>query len=1098
MPSPEPALEDVLPLTPLQEGLLFHASSDREDVYTVRTTVALTGPLDTDRLRSAFATLLARYPNLRVGFWYEDMERPVQFVTRDTTVPLRAVDLGSAPVEQAREEVARIEAAEAREPFDLTTAPPLRCVLVRHAADEHTLILTNHHIILDGWSMPILVRELMDAYAAGPDGGPRAPAPAFRDHLAWLASRDTGAAERAWTAALADAPESTDVLGPARGAKTARDAQTPGGDGEAARSLRVDLALTEDEAADLTEGPARTGVTVNSLIQTAWALVASRRTGSDDVVFGATVSGRSTGLPGAESMVGLLINTVPVRARLAPGESGADLARRIQDEQGSLIEHQHLGLGRIQRATGVAFDSLLVVENYPLDPELGRRSFAGVGVRDVDVHDATHYPLTLVALPGGEPRFVLGYRTDSCDEAGAKSLLAEFRHTLVALVRQPGLRPAELTPAAEPEKAALSAVNDTAVPVVPGLLGDVPEGGGQWSERVALVDADSGEVWDYAGFRGRVNRLARVLVERGVGPGDLVAVGVPRSVDLVVALHAVVVAGGAYLPLDLDYPAERLRFVLADARPRVVLTNCAGAGLVPEGEGERLILDSPDVRLSSFSGDAFSDRDRRCPLSPDDLAYVIYTSGSTGRPKGVGVSHGAIVNRLEWMQSRFPLSGDDRVLQKTPSAFDVSVWEFFWPFRAGAGLVVAAPGGHRDPAYLSRIIRERQVTTCHFVPSMLRIFLEEPSAAECRGLHRVFASGEALPTETAERFAQDLPGAGLFNLYGPTEAAVDVTWFDAFEDVGRTSVPIGRPVWNTRVYVLDALLRPVPEGVAGDLYLAGDQLARGYQGRFGLTAERFVADPFASGGRMYRTGDVARFRGGALEFVGRSDFQVKLRGQRVELGEIESALAAVPGATGAVVTVAANPSGEQVLAGYVSGGAAPERVREHAATVLPEYMVPTAVMAVAEWPLSLNGKLDRAALPAPDFGAGAGQGERPRDAREQVVCAAFATVLGLPEVHTGDHFFRLGGDSISALRLVAEISGGGFDVSVYDVFSHPTPAALAGLAREQTGEPGRAGQTEQPAAAAPDPGPAAPQPLVSLGADQMARLEGLGLDPDQG
>ncbi|WP_155988915.1 amino acid adenylation domain-containing protein, partial [Nocardiopsis sp. CNT312] len=634
-------------------------------------------------------------------------------------------------------------------------------------------------------------------------------------------------------------------------------------------------------------------------------------------------------------------------------------------------------------------------------------------------------------------------------------------------------------------------VNDTAVVVSGGVLGGSPGGAGRWSGRVALVDAGSGECWDYAGFRGRVNRLARLLVGRGVGPGDVVAVALPRSPDLVVALHAVVVAGAAYLPLDVEYPAERLGFVLSDSRARLVVTDGASAADLPGDTGEVLVLDDPLVveELSGLPGGEVSDAERVRPLHGADLAYVIYTSGSTGRPKGVGVSHGAIVNRLEWMQGRFPLGSEDRVLLKTPSAFDVSVWELFWPLRVGASLVVASAAGHRDPAYVARTVAEHGVTVCHFVPSMLRVFTEEPSAARCTGLRWVFSSGEALGSDTAERFARILPGTGLFNLYGPTEAAVDVTWFDAARDEGGGSVPIGVPVWNTRVYVLDAFLRPVPEGVSGELYLAGGQLARGYEHRPVLTAGCFVADPFGpSGSRMYRTGDVVRLRGGVLEFVGRADFQVKLRGLRIELGEVEAALAGAGGVADAVAVVADGSAGEPVLAGYVRWEAGAdrshERVRGEAGRTLPGYMVPAVLVDVEAWPLSPNGKLDRSALPAVEFGAEAGRGSVPVTGVERAVCAVFEEVLGLSGVGTGDDFFRLGGDSISALRLVSGLAEAGVTVDVHDVFTRPTPAALAALA----------GQTPQRKA---DPAPqASTEPLVDLGADQMALLERLGLDPE--
>ncbi|KIH96636.1 thioester reductase, partial [Streptomonospora alba] len=393
-----------------------------------------------------------------------------------------------------------------------------------------------------------------------------------------------------------------------------------------------------------------------------------------------------------------------------------------------------------------------------------------------------------------------------------------------------------------------------------------------------------------AGFDERVHRLARELIARGVGPESVVAVALPRSVELVVALHAVVCAGAAYLPVETDQPVERVAFVLEDAGPALLLCRDEDTADLPaEPAVPRIVLDDPATatRLAARDPGPVSDADRRAPLRGGHPAYVLYTSGSTGRPKGVVVSHGAIVNRLAWMQGAYGLGPDDRVLLKTPVSFDVSVWELFWPFAAGAGLVAAAPGGHRDPAYLAGLMKDTGVTVCHFVPSMLRLFVEEPRAALCTSLRRVFASGEALGAETARRLRDLLPRTALANLYGPTEAAVDVTAFEVGdEEFTGAGVPIGRPVWNTGVYVLDGRLAPVPAGVEGELYLSGVQLARGYVNRPGLSAERFAADPFgAPGARMYRTGDVVRWDAeGRLVFVGRSDFQVKVRGMRIELG----------------------------------------------------------------------------------------------------------------------------------------------------------------------------------------------------------------------
>ncbi|MEU9953225.1 amino acid adenylation domain-containing protein, partial [Streptomyces sp. NPDC047939] len=515
-------------------------------------------------------------------------------------------------------------------------------------------------------------------------------------------------------------------------------------------------------------------------------------------------------------------------------------------------------------------------------------------------------------------------------------------------------------------------------------------------------------------------------------PDEYWGVTVPCNLEL---LLAVLKAGAAYLPLDPEYPAERITYMLRDAAPVCVITDRADR-LTDDATTARVVLDGLDV-----SGYPWCDPSR--PLTPAHPAYVIYTSGSTGRPKGVVVSHGAIDNRLRWMQDAYGLTTQDRVLQKTPSSFDVSVWEFFWPLREGAALVVAEPGGHKDPAYLARLINEQAVTTCHFVPSMLQVFLTEADPGACAGLRRVFCSGEALPRETAHAFGRALPRVGLHNLYGPTEAAVDVS-FHACAPHDSGPVPIGQPVWNTRLYVLDAALRPCPPGVPGELYLAGRQLADGYLNRPDLTAGRFVADPFAGPARrMYRTGDLARWtEQGEVEYLGRTDHQVKLRGQRIELGEIEAALAARPQVDGACALVREDRPGDQRLVGYVTGGADPADVRAALARELPEHMVPSAVVALDAFPLNPNGKLDRRALPAPVFTGGGGV--RVMSAREEALALLFAEVLGASAVGPDDAFFDLGGTSLLAVRLVARVREEfGAELTIGSLFEASTPAALA-------------------------------------------------------
>ncbi|MFI5780661.1 amino acid adenylation domain-containing protein [Nocardia sp. NPDC051570] len=565
-------------------------------------------------------------------------------------------------------------------------------------------------------------------------------------------------------------------------------------------------------------------------------------------------------------------------------------------------------------------------------------------------------------------------------------------------------------------------------------------------EAVALVHAET--TLTYRELNGRANALAHQLIRRGVGPEDIVAVAVPRSPELLVALLAVLKAGGSYLPIDPSYPADRLAFMLADAAPMVVLADRATAATLPETVSPLLMPETPSGAPNPV------DADRRAVLRADHPAYLIYTSGSTGRPKGVAVSHRAIVNRLTWGQSIYGIDATDAVLQKTSAAFDVSVWELFWPLQTGARLVLADPEGQGDPAYLCDLIAAQSVTVAHFVPSMLAAFLDQIEGERLSSLRHVFTSGEGLPIDTARRL-RSRTAARLHNLYGPTETVVEVTFHEVGAELpGQGLVPIGLPVANSRVFVLDGRFRTVPVGVVGELYVAGVQLARGYRGRWGLTAARFVADPFDTGGRLYRTGDMVRWTSaGVLEFVGRSDDQVKIRGFRVEPGEIESVLRSHPSVTrAAVIARESAPEGGRQLIGYVTGrrdadAVDVEAVRRFAGARLPEYMVPAAIVVLDALPLSLNGKLDRRALPEPRFAPTADY-RAPRTEREQLFADLFAEVLRLARVGVDDGFFALGGDSISAIQVVSRARRSGVLIRPQDVLTHQTPQALAASARD--------------------------------------------------
>ncbi len=1012
-------VEEVLPLGPLQEGFFFHALVDgaEHDAYVVQQVIELTGPVDGLLLRTAAQRLLDRHAPLRACFRQLPDGRSVQVIASGVDVPWREVD-DAADAEA-------VAAAERAERFDLSQPPLMRCALIHLGAERSRLVLTFHHIIADGWSLPVLHRELLALYGDNPVPLP-AVAP-YRAYLGRIASADREAARAAWRTALDGVDEPTRLL----------ETSAPTGPIEPAQ-VRVEL--SERITAQLTARARERAVTLGTLVQGAWGLLLGRMTGQQDVLFGTTVSGRDAAVDGIESMIGLFINTLPTRLRWSPADTFGELLDRLQEEQSALLDHQHLGLAEIQRAVGHAgggelFDTLVVFENYPsnegvTDPT-GSIALAGHAF-----HDAVHYPLALIVKPGRRLDLRLKHHAQRLDAAAVQSLADRLTLVLEALAGDPARKVAELELLSPTELAGAHPVGETRAVPETTLAAAFAVQVAKTPDATAVIY--EGNALSYAELDARAETLARRLRARGVGREQFVAVAVSRSAELMVALLGVLKAGAAYLPLDLDYPADRLAYMLADSGATTVVTTDRDAVRLPAADGlDVLVVDAYDELWAEPSV---------VMARPDDPAYLIYTSGSTGRPKGVVVTHRAIVNRLAWMQGAYGLTADDRVLQKTPSSFDVSVWEFFWALCKGAAVVLAAPDGHRDPAYLARLIQAEQVTTMHFVPSMLEAFLvtdevtADPSWA--RSLRRVFSSGEAL-SGTASRRWRELTGVPLHNLYGPTEAAVDVT-FHEYDGAADTTVPIGRPVWNTGLRVLDSCLRPVPDGVPGELYLTGVQLARGYHRRPALTADRFVADPYAAGARMYRTGDLVRRRpDGTIDYLGRTDRQVKLRGNRVELGEIEAALTSHPTvARGAVVV-----RGQRLVAYAVPLSGAVVDVadlRAALAQALPASMVPEAYVVLDDLPLSPSGKLDQAALPAPEAERTARR--EPEGPAERLLTEIFAAVLGIEDLGPDDDFFQLGGDSISSIGVATRARAGGLQLSPRDVFTHRTPAALAAAA----------------------------------------------------
>jgi amino acid adenylation domain-containing protein len=1063
------------PLSFSQERLWFlDRLAPGTATYNIPAAVRLQGALWLDVFARSWREILARHDSLRTRFESRG-GAPVQVIDRQPTPgsELNLVDLAGLPAEARGRTASALARAEVARPFDLARGPVARATLVQLASDEHLLLLTLHHIVSDGWSMGVLVREVAALYDAFLNGRP-SPLPPLRiqypDFAEWQRARLTGErleAELAyWRERLAGAP----VL--------ALPTDRPRPAVASARGATIPFRLPEAVTAALRRLTEEQGATIFMTLLAALDALFERHTGQRDMVVGSMIANRTRAE--VEELIGFFINALAIRADLAGDPPFRALLDRVREAALGAFAHQDLPFEKLvaevqperDLSRSPLFQVVFLVQNTPQ----AALQLAGLTLSPVELEvKSAKFDLQVTVVE--HPRELGGsfnYSTDLFDATTMERLCRHFQ-TLVAgvagIAGSPDARLSELPLLSPAERQAILEWNGTAAdyPTEACLHELIAAQVARTPDAPALAFEDA--TLSYGELAARAGRLARHLCRLGVGPEVAVGVCVERSLELVVGLLAVLQAGGAYLPLDAAYPRERLARMLEDGRPPVVLAQAKTAALLPTHEGRTVLVDAP-LEL---------DEERSLPAIravPENLAYVIFTSGSTGRPKGAMNRHRSIVNRLLWMQEEYRIGPGDRVLQKTPASFDVSVWEFFWPLMTGACLVVARPGGHQDPAYLARTMAEREITTLHFVPAMLQVFLGEPEVERATALRQVMASGEALPAALAERFFARFPRVGLHNLYGPTEAAVDVTYWPCAP--GATVVPIGRPVANTAIRLLDAELRPVPVGVAGELLIGGVQLARGYLGRPDLTAERFVPDPTAGavGERLYRTGDLARhLPGGEVEYLGRIDHQVKIRGLRIELGEIEAALLSHPAVAEAVVLVR-EERGDRRLVAYLVGkeGGAPQaphaphspdtaELRAFLAAQLPEHMVPAAFVLLDALPLTPNGKVDRGALGriAPELpGGAAGEADAaPRGPLEEILAEIWSDLLAVERPGRDASFFELGGHSLLATQLVSRLRQAlDLELPLRRIFEAPTIARLAaliqGLAGEQAGAAGSA------------------------------------------
>ncbi|GAC71059.1 putative non-ribosomal peptide synthetase [Gordonia soli NBRC 108243] len=1050
----------VWPLSPLQRGLHFQselASAGRRsgavDVYVAQAVLTLGGGVDIGRLRTAAEMLLAEHRVLRSGFVRTPSGAVVAVVPTSVEVPWEVVEISDMDEADVERRIDRLREEQRVLPFDLREPPLVRFVVARSPRATH-LIVTNHHIVLDGWSGPLVLADLLALYATGFTYTSQVSTGTgdFADYLRRIGSADDTAGLAAWREVLAPVDGPTLVSASAEATVEA---------------LPRDLAvlLDAETTAGIDDLTRRHGVTAATVLQFAWAVLLSRVTGERVVTFGETVSGRPADLDGVESMVGLFINTLPAVVDVDPSALVVDVLRKVQADKVAVLDHQHLGLPEIVTASGapIGFDTLAVHESYPVDTDSVASADAveGLDIRGIDIRDSTHYPLNFITSRSGDQTLLKLKYLPSAFSDRQVSVFADVLVRLLTTIAEQAdrLQVADISLVDEADyRAGISAPVTDTVNTDASLVELFARSVAANSDGVAVSDGGwSGASLRYTDLDRRSDAIASALVARGVRTGDLVGVATARSVDLVSTILGVLKAGAGYLPLDTTNPTERLRFIISDATPPVVVTDSSTAGLELWSQlpGQTVVADVADL----FDEGAGVAR----PLvvtHADARAYVIYTSGSTGRPKGVEVTHRDVVTLMDTAATDFEFRSDDVWTMFHSYAFDFSVWELWGPLLSGARLVVVGRDVARAPEEFLRLLSRERVTVLSQTPSAFYQLSDarRRDRSHPLSLRYVVFGGEALNFEQVRRWFDEHPGddAVLVNMYGITETTVHVS-FRALDPstvrAGDASF-IGRPLASLGIHILDDRLRPVPEGVVGEMYVVGGQLAQGYLRRPELTATRFVADPFGGGGqRLYRTGDLARRVGDDIEYLGRGDAQVQLRGFRIEFGEVEAALLSAPGVTAAAATIVDGKGSGELLVGHVvvddPAALDPQAIRQAAAAAVPAYMVPDLVVAIDAIPLTANGKLDRAALPAPETAAVAGDYVAPASPAQEAVAGVFAEVLGLDPAEVGatTSFFDLGGNSLSATRVAARIADVlAADVSVRDIFDTPTVRELAVVA----------------------------------------------------
>jgi amino acid adenylation domain-containing protein len=1050
-----------IPLSSAQRRLWFiDRLDDASKAYHISTACRLLGRLDREALQSALNALIKRHESLRTIF-VESNGELVQKVIQDGTFWLSEADLRSCGAEEARVEVRRLVQAAMGTAFDLGSGPLIRGRLIQLKTDEHIFLIVMHHIISDGWSIGVLLSEigaLYDAYhEERPSGLPPLPVQ-YGDyahwHQSWSNSEEVRKQLTYWKTSLHGAPVLLELP---------HDRPRPAV--QSYHGENIDLCLSADLVAGLRACSRRLNMTLAMTVFAAWSILLVRLTGQNDVVVGVPIANRRR--TELEGLIGFFVNTLAIRSRFPKGTRVDDVLRQIRETMIAAYANQdapfeHL-VDVLQPVRSLSYNPVFQVmfawQNTPRETI----QLKNLTLEEVDIAACTAQFDLLLSLREIDREIVgsLNYASDLFNYETVKRWVGYLENVLIDVAHHPHKTIFEVNLIGDAERRqVVEAFNATQVKYpTEALVHQLFEEQVERTPRaVAVVYEDKSLT--YAELNGKANQLAHYLRERGVGADQLVVVCVERSMEMIVGLLGILKAGGAYVPMDPAYPRDRMAYMLGDIEPRVLLTQAKFLERLPATSAEVVTLDEGCQNIAQYP--CINLLAEAIGLQSHHLSYVIYTSGSTGLPKGAMNEHRGVVNRLRWMQDRYRLCSEDRVLQKTPFSFDVSVWEFFWTLMSGARLIVARPDGHKDPDYLRQVIEESGVTTLHFVPSMLQVLLEHHQRGGCSSLLHIVCSGEELPGALQRKCFLCIPQVRLSNLYGPTEAAVDVTSWECQSDELAERIPIGRPISNIQIYLLDVLGRPAPIGVAGEIHIGGEGVGRGYLNRPDLTAERFIADPFSldERARLYKTGDHGRWRAdGTIEYLGRKDNQVKVRGFRIELGEIEAQLLRQGQIKEAAVLAREDVSGDKRLVAYVTtdersgneGGPSIEALREYLTSTLPEHMVPSAFVVLPCFPLSSNGKLDRGALPVPEMGAYSSRTyEAPQGEVEETLAEIWRSVLRVERVGRNDNFFEFGGNSLAAVSLVVATKAKlGVELPIRVVFQNPAVQDMAQAVKRQ-------------------------------------------------